>query len=48
VNLDPRRFTAGDEFVDLAECTRMKRGLAMIDGAKHEIGRALLGPGLPP
>ena len=40
-DLDPRRLAAGDEFVDLTECARMKRGLAMIDGPQHQIGRAL-------
>ena len=40
-DLDPGRFMAGDEFVDLAERARMKSSLAMIDGAEHEIGRAL-------
>jgi len=38
---DLRRFAAGDEFVDLAERARMKRRLAVVDGAEHEIGGAL-------
>src|SRR5205085_9080554 len=40
-NRDPVRLAAGDEFMDLAECPRMKRGLAMIDRTEHEIGGAL-------
>ena len=39
--VDARRLAAGDEFIDLAERARMKRGLAMIERAEHEIGRAL-------
>src|ERR1700754_772368 len=38
---DQSRFAAGNEFEYLAECARVKRGLAVVDRAKHEIGRAL-------
>ena len=40
-NGDLRRFAAGDEFVDLAERARMKRRLAVVDGAEHQVGGAL-------
>ena len=40
-DLDARRLPPCDEFVDLAKRARMKRDLAMIERAEHEIGRAL-------
>src|SRR3954447_20472986 len=40
-DLDTRRLSAGDKFVDLAERARMKTRLAMVDRAEYEIGRTL-------
>src|SRR5205823_2491550 len=38
---DARGLAAGNEFVDLAEGARVKRHLAMVERAEHEIGGAL-------